>query len=52
MPESIPISWSQMEVSVAALLSEGRHSFTRIGKENELINGLIRSKTTVLICQR
>ena len=52
MSKLIPISWSQMEVGIAALLSEARHSFTCIGKENELVNGLIRSKTTVSICQR
>ena len=47
MSKLIPISWSQMEVSVAALLSEARHSFACISKENQLINGLIRSKITV-----
>lgn len=52
MPEAIPISRSQVKVGIAALLSEARHSFTGIGKENELINALLRSKITAGICER
>jgi hypothetical protein len=40
-----------VKVGVAALLSEAGHSFTGIGKKNELDNGLL-SKITVGICER
>ena len=50
--KAIPISQSYMKVSIAALLSEARHTFTCIGKENELINSLSRSKPTGEIWER
>ena len=52
MLKVIPISWGQVKVGIAALLSEAGYSFTCIGEENKLIYGLLRSKATDDICKR